>query len=172
MTDQLSSRIKSSPIGRTRRNHALEHATLQILSGRYPKKSMAGYSMPEGFWIVGDVPTQDVQQAVDEARARLSRGEYSLAVHPNCGTNFALSGLAAGGAAWLALLGANSFHKKWERLPLAVMFATLAIIVTRPLGPLVQARYTTDAHIGGLQVTAIYRHDRPELVLHHILTRS
>jgi hypothetical protein len=42
-------------ISRVQRNHGLEHATLHILSQRYPKQSLSGHSDTGGFWIIGDV---------------------------------------------------------------------------------------------------------------------
>jgi hypothetical protein len=81
-----------------RRNHGLEHATLHILSQRYPGLSMAGHSNSTGFWLFGDVPTEAVKSAVDEALQRMRSGEHNLAVHANCGTNFVTAGTVAGGS--------------------------------------------------------------------------
>jgi len=83
-------------ISRVRRNHGLEHATLHVLAERHPGLSIAGHSNPGGFWILGDVSTDEVRLAVDEALKRLRGGEGELAVHPNCGTNFVIAGTAAG----------------------------------------------------------------------------
>ena len=95
------------PITRTRRNHAFEHASMQLLARRAPGVRMAGYSTPGGFFIIGQVHISDVQEAVNEALARLQKGESGLAIHPYCGTNFVVSGIAAGLAAWLAMLGGD-----------------------------------------------------------------
>jgi len=48
-------------VSRIRRNHGLEHATLNILSQRFPNQTLAGYSVPAGFYILGDVPTAQVR---------------------------------------------------------------------------------------------------------------
>jgi hypothetical protein len=37
----------------TRRNHALEHATMHILAAKYPEQHLAGHSNPTGFFILG-----------------------------------------------------------------------------------------------------------------------
>ena len=58
----------------TRRNHALEHATLHVLAEKYSHQSMAGHSNPTGFFILGDLPTDDVQSAATQALTRLARG--------------------------------------------------------------------------------------------------
>ena len=93
ITEQL---LNTKPISRIRRNHGLEHATLHVLANRHPGKRMAGYSDLSGFWIVADLPGQEIKDAADEALQRLSQGEHKLAVHPNCGTNFATAGSLAG----------------------------------------------------------------------------
>jgi len=90
------------PISRIRRNHALEHASLQVLSRRKPRTPLAGFSDWRGITILGNVSTAELQEAVEEARGRLKAGEHLLAIHPNCGTNYATSGILAGFAAWLA----------------------------------------------------------------------
>ena len=46
---------------RLRRNHALEHATMQILARKNRSQAAAGYSDLEGFSITGRVSTEDLQ---------------------------------------------------------------------------------------------------------------
>ena len=50
---------------------------------------MAGHSTAAGFRLLGEVPTDALQAAVEEALRRMQGGEAKLAVHPNCGTNSA-----------------------------------------------------------------------------------
>ena len=75
----------------TRRNHALEHATMKVLASRYHCGRMMGHSNPTGFILFADVPTELVTDAALEARKRLQDGEADLAIHPGCGTNLATS---------------------------------------------------------------------------------
>src|SRR5512140_1336514 len=80
----------------TRRNHALEHATIHILSERFLGQHMLGHSNPTGFLLVGELPTEDVREAASEALSRLQNGEHYLAIHEGCGTNYIVTaGLAA-----------------------------------------------------------------------------
>ena len=136
----------------TRRNHALEHATLHVLATKYPNKPMAGHSNPTGFFILGSLPTEDVRWAVNEAESRLRAGESNLAIHPGCGTNLATSTLAAATFAWFAMRGGRSTFGRLMRLPLALMFAFVGAVVSRPLGPVLQQKITTDANLGSLRV--------------------
>jgi len=76
----------------TRRNHALEHATLHILA-RTHRTNMAGHSNPTGFFLLGDLQLEEIADAATEAMKRLKAGESGLAVHPGCGTNLAVSAL-------------------------------------------------------------------------------
>ncbi len=73
-------------IDRVRRNHALEHATIHVLSRRYRDLHVMGRSTPNGFILYGDLPTDAVYEAAQEALERLRAGERHLAVHPACGT--------------------------------------------------------------------------------------
>ena len=169
---QYLNRLLNFPlISRVRRNHALEHATLQILARKHPGLSAAGYSDTNGFIVVGSVTSDQLHGAVTEAIERLLKGEASLAIHPNCGTNFAATGVVAGFLAWLAMLGAGGgISKKLERLPTVMLLTILGMIFAQPLGPRLQAAFTTDADIGELEVTEIARLERPGVPVHRVRT--
>ena len=138
----------------TRRNHALEHATLHILARKY-HTSMAGHSNPTGFFLLGDVTAEDISSAASEAMARLLAGESGLAVHPGCGTNLATTALLSGTFAWMPLRGARStFWRVWL-IPLAVVFAAFGYWLSKPLGPWLQKYITTEADLGGMQIIDI-----------------
>jgi hypothetical protein len=160
------------PFSRIRRNHALEHATLQVMAERQPGLRMAGYSDTGGFWLVGHASIEQIQAGAEQALRRLEGGEYGLAIHPNCGTNFVASGMLAGSFAWLSLVGARNFRSKLERFPMVVSLVTVALVLAQPLGPWLQARVTTAAAPRGMQVTGITRSMRGELPMHRILTRG
>ena len=78
-------------IRRTRQHHAIEHATLHVLAARFPHRRMAGYSDPGGFTIFCDLPLESVRRGVSDALLQLQSGQADLAIHPNCGTNLAVS---------------------------------------------------------------------------------
>jgi hypothetical protein len=106
----------------------------------------------QGFWILEKLKTDKLMAAVDEALTRLRAGERRLAIHPNCGTNFAAAGLVAGTMAWLGMLGTNrSFRKQVDRWPFIISLVTLGLIAAQPLGPFLQANYTTDPHVGNMK---------------------
>ena len=50
--------LKKHPVlSAVRHNHALEHATLHVLSQRFPGVKMAGVSIPQGFFLFAYLPT-------------------------------------------------------------------------------------------------------------------
>lgn len=152
----------------TRRNHALEHATLHMLARTHPGP-LAGHSNPTGYFILGDVTTDALRVAANEAWTRLNAGESGLAIHPGCGTNLATSALLAGTFAWLPLKGRKSTLGRLAILPLALAFAALGVSLARPLGPKLQEHITTEADLGNLQIVDI------RLVrqgVHRVITKS
>jgi len=160
-------------ISRVRRNHGLEHATIHLLSRQYPNTFLAGHSFPEGFWLIGNVPTAAVESAVQEALERLRGGERRLAIHPGCGTNYLVSGGLAALAGALAMLGVGKrWRDKADRLPLAVMLGTVALMFSQPLGYLLQERVTTDGDPGALEIVEIIPTRQGRFTAHRVLTRG
>jgi len=171
LSDLLISTLNFSPVSRVRRNHGLEHATLHVLAERFPHGAFAGHSDIAGFWVLGEVSKEDLHSAVREALRRLQNGEHQLAVHPNCGTNFVTSGVMAGGAASLVMLGGGKrVRDNLERVPLAIVLATLALIVAQPLGLLFQAHLTTSGKPEGLEILEIIPTRRGRLTAYRVVT--
>jgi len=159
-------------ISRIRRNHGLEHATINILSARFPRRPLAGYSFPGGFYLLGDVATEDVREAVFQALTRMINGEGQLAIHPNCGTNFVVTGFVTGLLAWLGMVGAKSKRQKVERLPVVISLAILGLIASQPLGPLVQQRVTTAGDPQGLSIVDIFPIRFGRFSMHRVITQG
>lgn len=158
-------------LSRIRRNHGLEHATLHVLAEQKISRNIAGHSNVHGFWIIGDVTTEELAAAVQQALSRLQKGERSLAVHPNCGTNFATSGVLAGLAASMAMLGAGKrWRDKIERIPMAMTLATLALVLAQPLGLKFQQNVTTSGDPKGLRVIEINQVNRGKVTAHRVIT--
>jgi hypothetical protein len=139
----------------TRRNHALEHATLHMLARKYPRQPMAGHSNPTGFFLLGDFATNDVKSAAAEALARLNVGESGLAVHPGCGTNLVAAAVLPATFAWAPLRGARSTFWRILLIPLALTFALFGFFLSKPLGPWLQANITTEADLGDMYIVDV-----------------
>ncbi|MBI9049869.1 MAG: hypothetical protein JEZ00_10640 [Anaerolineaceae bacterium] len=165
-------RMAHHPVSTIRKNHALEHATLQVLAEKgTPSGRLFGYSDMNGFWVVGNVGTQALSDASQEALQRLQSGERKLAIHPNCGTNIATSGLVAAFAAWIAMAGTRKGFRSWlERFPVVVTFVTMALMLSQPLGLRVQETMTTDANVGAMKIAQVMRYEGRALPVHRIST--
>ncbi|HZR44411.1 MAG TPA: DUF6391 domain-containing protein [Ktedonobacteraceae bacterium] len=138
---------------RVRQNHALEHATITILSGMVPDLSVTARSSSDGFIVFGDVDLGLLRRAIEEALRRLLAGEAELAIHPNCGTNLAVGvSLVTIGT----LLGLASSHTR-TRLVTAAASSLAGWVAARPLGEYVQRHFTTLPDLKGVRVTEIAR---------------
>ncbi len=155
-------------LARVRRNHAMEHATIHVLTTKYRPLKVVGRSTFKGFYLYGDLSTHMVATAAHEALSRLRAGEHHLAVHPNCGTNLVAAGSLAGLATFAALSGKKK--RSLDMLPNALLAATAALIMAQPLGPLLQAHVTTMADVGDLTIKDIRREERHNMVLHFVET--
>jgi hypothetical protein len=89
-----------------RQVHALEHATVWVLSQSGPAATaradndlLGGMSTDQGFYLYGRVNIAQLRQAVREALQRIASGEWDLAVHPRCGTNLSVGMLLTAGLA-------------------------------------------------------------------------
>ena len=153
-------------IARIRRNHALEHATIHVLTEHEPRRHLMGRTTDRGFYLFGDAAAEEVAAAVSEALARLQRGEHSLAVHPRCGTNLATAGVLAGLSSFVAMSGRSK--SRLAKLPQIILAATLALIAAQPLGLALQKHVTTLPDVGGVTIGEITRLRRGQVVVHHV----
>ncbi len=159
-------------LSRIRRNHGLEHATINILTQRFPYRRLAGYSFPGGFFILGEIPTADLCEAVVQALVRMNNGERYLAIHGHCGTNYVASGFIAGLLAWLGMAGAKSKRDKVERLPVVIALAILGFIASQPLGPALQQRLTTSGDPLGMSIVDVFPIQFGQFSLHRVITEG
>jgi len=174
--ERLRAGLEYPLIRQTRRNHGLEHATIHLLNQRIEGLRIAGRSTNNGFVLIGDVPTEAVEQSTREALARMREGEHDLAVHPNCGTNLVTTGTVT------ALVGLIGFgrnkrpslnHFSWM-----VTWMSLAALVSQPLGANLQRYITTKGDPGDLEIIDVKRREirwplrRNPIVTHQIITRK
>jgi hypothetical protein len=174
MPSLLRSFLDLPTLSLIRRNHGLEHATIHLLSRLHPQRSYIGRSDAGGFYIYGQVETSDLQAIVQEALQRLRGGEHQLAIHPNCGTNLVTSGLLAGGASFIALMGSErqGWRRRLERMPNAVLLTMGALLLAQPLGRAAQQHLTVQPDPQDLEVLGIQRlHEEPR-PLHRVVTSS
>jgi hypothetical protein len=153
----------------TRRNHALEHATIAVLLARgFSRGRLLGRSTHRGFYIHGDISTENLKASAEEALSRLQAGDADLAVSPLCGTNMAVAGLLAGVASTIALGRGN----RVERLPNAVLAALGAIVASQPLGRLAQRHLTTSPNLQGSRIEKISSRGHGMRTMHKVEVRT
>ena len=151
----------------TRWNHAIEHATIHILSRMLPYSSMAGRSNRRGFYIYGDLPTETLRDAVQESIDRLLAGEHQLAIHPNCGTNMVSSAVLAAGATMLATTGTKRRGLP-EQIPAGIMGALIGVVLGQVVGLRLQAKVTTGTGFKRARIVEIQRKQVGKRVYHWI----
>lgn len=140
-----------------RQIHALEHATVWVLSevhqgvqatatssqpSQVDNELLGGLSTDQGFYLYGEVETLDLHRAVRLALHRLTNGESNLAVHPRCGTNVSVGMILTAGL----VIGINLVLPRGpiEQLLGLGVAATTAAQLAPDLGILAQ-RYLTTA---------------------------
>jgi uncharacterized protein DUF6391 len=125
--------------GAVRENHALEHASIVLLSKRFPEARLSGVSFATCFFVFGDLPTDAIRPAAEQALLRLRGNEPEMAIHERCGTNLAVAGMLTG----LSAMTVAKLRKPYSTFNNVILASTTALVLARPLGLLVQKYLTT-----------------------------
>lgn len=163
-------------IRRIRRNHGLEHATIHMLSRRVKGLAMAGRSSVNGFVLLGNAPTEQIEASAQEALNRMQKGEHELAVHPNCGTNLVTTGALTTLVAVAGLRGQRKLNG--DRLSVLMSAMMLAVLVSQPLGMSLQRHFTTKGEPGDLEIVKVTRREvklpflKSPMTVHDVETRA
>lgn len=156
------------PLAAIRRNHALEHATISVLSEGGPDLRLVGRSDWAGFTLYGPLDTAEVNWAVSTALQRLRAGEGQLAIHPNCGTNLATGYAMAGLTLYAALRGRR--RSRLEKVLQLIVGLAAALMLAQPLGMKLQEQVTTSSDVNSVRVKDIRRLQRGTIIVHRIDT--
>ena len=156
-------------VNRIRQNHAIEHATIAVLLERGKRPPLAGYGAPGGFFIYGDLSTEDVSSATAEALGRMQGGERELAVSPFCGTNLAVGALLAAVVAGIIVKGSKG---RAGQLPLIALGVMGSIWVRRPVGNAVQRHLTILSDVGDVEIVGTRRFSLGRHTVHRVTTRG
>ena len=148
-------------------NHAIEHGSIHVLSRMMPYASMAGRSNSRGFYIYGDIPTNVLQEAVQEAIDRIGGGEHQLAIHPNCGTNMISSAVLAAGGTMLATTSTKR-RGLTEQIPAGVLGALIGVVLGQVVGLRLQAKVTTSTSFKHARIAKIQRRQVGKRIYHWV----
>ncbi len=135
---------------RLRRNHALEHATINVIEEKFGPQPLVGLAREDGYSLRGPVHPQVIREAALMGLRRLAQGERWLALHRRCGTSMAAANLLAALVFFLLLFMTGQMTL--VNLVLAFLIATLA-------GPLVgdrlQQYLTTRVDVSGMSILEV-----------------
>ncbi len=137
--------------GAVKQNHALEHATIVLLSRHFPEVRLAGISFAAGFFVFGEVPTEAILPAASEALNLLRTTSPELAIHERCGTNLAVTSILTGAAA----MAVARLRRPYNSLNNVIMATTVALILARPLGLTVQRYVTTQTPNSSMLISGV-----------------
>ena len=156
--------LEKEPIATLRRHHAIEHATVTLLTEREPSLQFVGRSNKTGFCIYGEVERDALNDAAQRALARLQNGESALAIHPRCGTNLVVAGILTAAAAVLAV----GRKPRLDKIPNVILATTFAAFAAQPLGVVLQERVTTSPDARGARIAGIRESRIGRLKVQHV----
>jgi hypothetical protein len=133
-----------------RRNHAIEHATANVLEERHGRCGLVGHATNEGFRIAGAIEPLELLDAAHEALRRLQRGERRLAIYSRCAPSYLAAQLLVGASVLLFLLAA----RRLVLLDLPLVLA-VALVLAPGVSRLLQRFATTAADVQGVGIEGI-----------------
>lgn len=137
--------------GAVKQNHALEHATIVLLSRQFPDVRLAGVSFAAGFFVFGDVPTESILPTAAQALDLLRTTSPEMAIHERCGTNLAVTGILTG----LAAMTVAKMRRPYNTVNNVILASTAALVLARPLGLTVQRYVTTQTPNASVTITGV-----------------
>jgi hypothetical protein len=135
---------------RLRMNHALEHATINVIEEHYGPQQLAGFAREDGFFIRGPAEPHLIEEAARIGLRRLQQGEKDLALHRRCGTSMAAANFLASVVFLLLLFVTRHF---------TLFNVLLAMVAANLLGPFfgdwLQAHFTTRADVNNMTIVGV-----------------
>jgi hypothetical protein len=125
----------------TRRNHALEHATILCLEAN-SRKRFSGYAEQNGFRVAGHASVKEIRTAFEHVRRAIQSGERLSYVSPRCGSNITTAlgfglGLLLFVAIWTVLFDPPLFVRASALIAVVFLFVGLR----HGIGNVIQRRY-------------------------------
>ena len=143
-------KIATNPV--LRKNHALEHATVNILEKKERYNRLAGYATEEGFYIMGVNDTVLVEKAAHRGLELMKQGQSELAIHKNCGTSLIVANFISA-IIFLILL----FYLGYFSIVSMLAAIILAHLIGPYLGQLVQEKFTTTPEVKEMEIISAGR---------------
>lgn len=135
---------------RLRANHALEHATINVIEEHLGCLNLAGLGQENGFIIQGPIDAYTVEEAARVGLLRLKSGEKSLALHKRCGTSM----LAANFISSVLVI-----YLLWSFGYFGIFYIVLALLAAQLFGPSLgwffQKYVTTSTDVQGMEIVTV-----------------
>lgn len=132
-----------------KRNHALEHATINILEERYGVKNLSGLAVEEGFYVSWPYDPMYVLETAKEGLYHLNKGHKELAIHKRCGT-------VALGTNIVAVIFFIIFLILWGfNLFTLITPMIIGILIGNPVGIFFQKYLTTDTNVENVEILGV-----------------
>ena len=136
--------------GSVRRNHALQHATMNVIQERFGSSGLEGRALGDGFTLDGAASPDVVLTAAQEGLSRLKAGEHRLALRRRCGSTLAPASFLCAMAFLGVLLAAHQ---------LSLLNVVLAVLLANALSPVVsnllQRCISSAADVSGLRIVGL-----------------
>ncbi len=131
-------------------NHALEHATINVIESQFGCLNLSGLGKEDGFIIQGPVAPGLVEEAARVGLMRLQQGEHNLAIHKRCGTSILAANLVAS-VLFIYILWVSGYF--------GILFVLLAILAAQFLGPplgwMIQKYITTSTEVRNMEIIRV-----------------
>jgi hypothetical protein len=133
-----------------RRNHALQHATINVIEERFGSSGLEGRTLKHGFTLDGAASADEVLTAAQEGLSRLKAGEHRLAMRRRCGSTLAPAGFLCAMVFLGVLLAAHQ---------LSLLNIVIAVLLANALSPVVsnllQRFFSSVADVSGLCIVGL-----------------
>lgn len=134
-----------------RKNHSLEHATINILEREFGYNGLAGYAEDDGFYIMGVQNTDFIEEAARKGLYLMKQGEKELAIHKRCGTSITVANFLSAIIFLVLLFYTGNF---------SIINMIFAIVLANLFGPflgqLVQKHLTTASDVTEMEIKKAY----------------
>ena len=134
-----------------KKNHGLEHATINILEKEYGYTKLAGYAEENGFYIMGVNNTAYVEEAAKKGLELMKKGKNNLAIHKRCGTSMTVANFISA-VIFLLLLFTSGYFSLLNMI-IAILIANL---IGPYLGQLIQQKFTTTSQVKEMEIKNSY----------------
>ena len=142
-----------------RRNHALEHATINVLESELGCSNLSGWATEEGFYVKGKVSPDNVVKAAEKGLWLLKQGKDDLVIHKSCGTSILVANLSAAVIFLILVFMTTSF---------SLLNVLIAILLANLIGPFlggwVQKKFTTSVDVTGMEIIDAYYQKYPDFL--------